>query len=79
MGLDKSYLIRLFKQELGVTPMTYLARVRMENACLLLAETDASIADIARRCGFQTTTYFHSCFKKMYAITPMAYRQKSRK
>ncbi|MBE5783760.1 MAG: helix-turn-helix transcriptional regulator [Clostridiales bacterium] len=79
VNLDKSYLIRLFKQELGVTPMTYLARVRMENARLLLAETDESIAEIARRCGFQTATYFHTCFKKMYGMTPMAYRQKSRK
>ena len=75
-GLDKSYLVRLFKKEMGVTPMTYLSRVRMENACLLLAETDEAIASVAAGCGFQTANYFHACFKKAYGITPSEYRQK---
>ena len=56
--------------------MTYLSRVRMENACLLLAETDEPIASVAAGCGFQTATYFHVCFKKAYGITPSEYRQK---
>ena len=78
VNLEKSYLTRLFRKELGMTPMLYLSQVRMENACLLLAETNESIKEIAYRCGYQTPAYFHACFKKAFHETPGEYRLQCR-
>lgn len=71
---NKSYLIRCFKKETGLTPIAYLMRIRLVNSRLMLAQTGLSIAQIALRCGFEDPSYFTLRFRETYGVTPRAYR-----
>lgn len=52
------------------TPVDYLNRQRIEEACLQLAATDDSITEIAYRNGFNDLSYFIRTFKKYKGMTP---------
>ena len=73
--LNKSYLVRLFRREIGTTPMDYLNHVRLTNAKKMLLNSNVSLKDIADNCGFDTVTYFIMRFEKMFGSTPGAYRK----
>lgn len=72
---DKSYLIRCFKKETGLTPIAYLLRIRLAHARQMLLTSDLSTAEIALQCGFEDASYFTLCFRRHYGITPAAFRQ----
>lgn len=73
-GMTTSYLCRLFKKEMDTTVNAYLTRVRIEKSKELL-ETDESIADIAKRCGFSDQSYFTKVFRQTEGMTPLKYRK----
>ncbi len=75
VSLNKNYLIRLFKNDLGTTPNKYLLEIRLFNARLMLIQTTNSVETIAQFCGFNTTSYFIKCFKEKYKKTPLVYRE----
>ncbi len=62
--LSSFYLSRLIKQELGVSFIEYLTKVRMEEAKRLSLETSLTIKEIAERCGYSNDTYFCKVFKR---------------
>ncbi len=67
------YLRKLFKKEIGATPLEYMTRLRMKRACVLLTMQDSedySITEIAQLCGFDDTLYFSRVFKKTFGISP---------
>ena len=74
LGLNRNYMIRIFKQSVGKTPIEYLNNLRLKKSRALLYE-DLSITDVALSVGFKETSYFISCFKKKYGTTPLAYRK----
>ena len=76
--LNKSYLIRLFRREVGRTPLDYLTRLRLEQSARLLETTELKISEIAYRCGFESSSYFIRRFHKIYAQTPDQYRERHR-
>ncbi len=70
------YLRKLFKKEVGVTPLEYMTRLRMKKASAMLTAlggTDYSVAEIARLCGYDDALYFSRVFKKAYGVSPSAY------
>ncbi len=69
------YLSHLFKEELGITFVEYLTRVRMEAAKKLLKETTLSIVAIASEVGYEDASYFSKVFKKATGISPNQYRK----
>ncbi|GJM70915.1 hypothetical protein HMSSN036_31310 [Paenibacillus macerans] len=71
--LHPNYFIPYFKKIMGVTPMHYVQRKRMEEAKRLLTYTDESIAEIAERLGMQLS-HFSRQFKGHTGISPTAYR-----
>ncbi|MCK8485670.1 AraC family transcriptional regulator [Paenibacillus sp. MBLB2552] len=71
--LHPNYFIPYFKKIMGVTPMHYVQRKRMEEAKRLLTFTDDSIADIAERLGMQLA-HFSRQFKSHAGISPTVYR-----
>lgn len=73
--LNKNYLIRLFKTELGTTPMKYLLDTRLFFARALLLQTDEAVSGIAERCGFNTASYFIKCFKERFGSSPLSYKR----
>ena len=66
---------RLFQNSIGITPAEYLLSVRLENAQVLLMNTDRSILDIALETGFGTSSYFGKVFRQQNHVTPLQYRK----
>ncbi len=69
------YLSHLFKEELGITFVEYLTRIRMEEAKRLLKEPRLSIVAIASEVGYEDASYFSKVFKKNLGISPNQYRK----
>ena len=74
VGVSKNYLTQIFHQELDISPWEYLTRYRIKEAKELLHSTDASIAYIAARVGFDDASYFGRVFRKQVGCSPLTYR-----
>lgn len=77
VGLTSARMRKVFRQEMGSGPKTYLSKLRMRKAGKLLRETPWSISRIARECGFATDHYFHAVFRRAFDCTPSEYRNRS--
>lgn len=73
--IGKYQISRIFKKTYGINYSDYILKIRMENAALLLKTTSYKLYDVARRTGFEETSYFSNVFKKYYGITPNEYRK----
>ena len=76
VGINKYYLIRLFKQQTGLSPIDYLIHVRLEEAEKLLAKSNITVADISDRVGFHSPSHFSKTFKENNHCTPSQYRRR---
>ena len=76
--LNPSYFSTLFKKELDLNFSSYLNKTRIEQAKLLLKNSDLSILEIALSTGFEEQSYFTKVFKAVTKLTPKEYKQKSR-
>ncbi|MFB0842323.1 helix-turn-helix transcriptional regulator [Paenibacillus oleatilyticus] len=70
------YIARCMQREFGCSPFEYLLRYRLEQAKLLLLQTDFPVARVAEEVGFNQAAYFTSCFVKVEGLTPRAYRKR---
>lgn len=66
-------LSRAFLNEMGMPPMRYVERVRLEAARTLLESGNASIATVARHCGFGSSENLRRSFHKNLDISPQEY------
>lgn len=73
--LSPDYFSLLFKKTMGVRPMEYLNRKRIERAQTLLLTTNFSITEISERVGILSNTYFSTIFKKHTLQTPESYKK----
>lgn len=73
-GLSKPHFQHLFKKHMGMTPIQYVTQVRMNQARLLLINTDLSCTQIAEETGFSTPYYFSKQFKKVMGLSPSQFR-----
>lgn len=70
------YLRKLFKKEMGITPLEYMTSLRMKKAEIMLTTmwgNDYSISEIAELCGFDDALYFSRVFKKYFGKSPTAF------
>ncbi|GGR24690.1 GlxA family transcriptional regulator [Streptomyces netropsis] len=77
-GLSPRHLQRRFTAELGVPPAEYVERVRIEAARRALAEGDAPVATIARRCGLGSAETLRRAFHRHLGVPPSDYRDRFR-
>ena len=77
-SITKTYFIRLFKQEFGLSPVQYINLKKVERAQLLLYTTDCSVKEVAYKLGFSDHSYFIRLFHKVAGITPQEYRRQLR-
>ena len=73
--IDKHYLARLFKEQYGVTLVTYLQQVRITHAKRMLRFTDQSIEEIGLECGIGELNYFSRVFKKLEGVSLSEFRR----
>lgn len=72
-----NYFLHYFKSMLGVSPIVYINKKRMQKANSLLLHSDMSIAGIAEHLGMQTP-YLSRMFKKFTGFSPNEFRQQHR-
>lgn len=75
VGIDRTYLYKLFMQECKISPQQYLISFRLNTAVNLLETTKMNITEISYSCGFKDTPTFYKHFKKKFNITPVKYRK----
>lgn len=68
-------LCRTFKRETGKTIFQFLNKIRIENACKLLIETDMNISQIAYESGFVNLPHFNKQFRLLTNKTPSYYKE----
>ncbi|GGD51855.1 helix-turn-helix domain-containing protein [Paenibacillus nasutitermitis] len=74
LGLNPSYLSRIFKEDRGETFSEYLTRNRIERSKRMIAETDMKIKEVGEHVGYYKTNYFIKLFKEYTGMTPGEYR-----
>ncbi len=74
LGLNRSYLTRLFKEATGYSLQDYLLTYRMKSALKLLTDNKLSVAEIAQNVGYGDTFTFSKAFKRHFGQSPSAYR-----
>ena len=72
--LNPNYISRLFAEEGNEGFNVTLRNLRMEHAALLLRNTPMSVSEICNECGYLSTTFFVSAFKKHFGVPPGKYR-----
>jgi AraC-like DNA-binding protein len=73
-GLSRAHFSREFRSAFGESPHAYLLTRRLERAAALLRTTDRSVTDICFSIGLQSVGSFTTSFKRMFEVTPTAYR-----
>lgn len=74
--ISKYQISRLFKKQFGINFSDYVLKVRMEAAGMMLKSSGEKVDEIARRAGFEETSYFIRVFSKYYGISPGEYRKR---
>jgi AraC-like DNA-binding protein len=75
VGCSRSRLAEVFTQEVGLPPMAWLERERMDQAKRLLLASDLGIGEIADRLGYPNAFHFSTRFKRHTGLPPSQWRQ----
>ncbi len=73
--ISKNYFRQIFKKTTGTSISSYIQKLRIDEACRLLKETQITSIEIARECGFNDIKFFYQTFKKVTGYTPAEYRK----
>jgi AraC-like DNA-binding protein len=73
-GVSRALFAKRFTETIGVPPLTYLTDWRMAEAKDLLAQSDQTVASIARAVGYADAFGFSAAFKRHTGHSPKAYR-----
>ena len=76
LPFNYDYLRKVFKKELGLSPLEYMTSLRMKNAERLLSTVwtnGYAISEIAHMCGYENALYFSRVFRKYYGCSPTKY------
>ena len=73
IGLERSYLYRIFMAKEGISPSEYLANLRLEKAVQHMKNGVSNVSVISYSVGYSEPLYFSKVFKKKYGVTPTNY------
>lgn len=74
-SMSPSTFSHKFKKHTGKTLVAYRNQIRIEQAAILLTETNNKIIDIAHRSGFEDVSHFNRMFKRYTNVSPGKYRK----
>lgn len=74
LGIDRTYLFRIFKNYLQVSPKSYLTTTRLRAAKDMLIKSDTSIKFIALSCGYTNYVHFSKAFRKHVGMSPSQFK-----
>ena len=78
VNMSKEYLARCFRQEMGITLVTYLNRYRVHQAKGLLETGELNLTEIALETGFSSSAYFSRVFRQEVGLNPRDYQRSVR-
>ena len=73
-GFNKKYFCKIFREYTCETPISYITKRRIENACLAL-KNQKSVTEAAFDSGFNDLSYFCKTFKKIKNVSPSEYKK----
>ncbi len=76
--LTPPYFSSVFSKLIGISPINYLNKKRVEKAQKLLLLSNANLQEISERVGFDDVFYFSRLFKKHVGVSPRKYRNEFR-
>lgn len=76
---SKSTVMNAFRKKYGMTVISYLNEVRLNEAQKLICDTELSFKEIAGECGFYNQNYFSKQFTERFGCSPTAFRNSFRK
>jgi len=79
LGLNRTYLCKLFREQVDMSIHSYVTAVKMDEAKRLLDITQKPLQEIADYLGFSSQSHIQNTFKKVTGITPVQYRKETRK
>lgn len=74
IGINRSYLTKIFKKCLNISPQHYLVNYRLDKACSLLKTTSLPVNSVANMVGYSDPLTFSKVFKVFYNVSPSTYR-----
>lgn len=77
--VEPTYFVRLFRAAVGLPPMAFLARRRLELAANLLLKGQLNVGEVGAMSGWTDANYFTRCFHQHYGMTPTRYRSRFRR
>jgi AraC-like DNA-binding protein len=78
VNLSPTHFARVFKQQVGISPINYVIQKRIMQGGSLLTETNQPLKQIAAAVGYEDPFYFSRLFKKTIGVSPAAFRQAER-
>jgi AraC-like DNA-binding protein len=75
VGISQTHLRRVFKENLGVSPVHYVVFLRIEKAKNMLKDSNCTVSEISHLCGFSDPYYFSREFKRQVGISPTEYKK----
>ncbi|MFP4095199.1 MAG: helix-turn-helix domain-containing protein [Cyclobacteriaceae bacterium] len=73
--MSKSTFFRYFKKMLGLSPVDFVNKKRMQIARKMLSQGDSAVTDVCFAVGYNNTSHFIRSFKKFYGCTPKQYQK----
>lgn len=73
--ISKNYFSKLFKEVTGTSFSDYVQKLRIDEACSLLRNSDMKVTDVALHTGFNDLKFFYEVFKRITSQTPGDYRK----
>ena len=74
-SMSESYFRRLFTKSMGLAPLEYVNRYRVQRSMLLLRITGDPVQNIAARVGFSSIAAFNRNFRRFAGMSPVAWRR----
>ena len=74
--LSENHFRRLFSNALGTSPLNYINFTRINQACILLNNTNQSILNVSHEVGFNSIASFNRNFKEIIGLRPRDYRNR---
>jgi len=79
LGVSREHLSRVFRERTGVSPVTFLSRLRLDRGRRLLRERlELTVEQVAFSVGFSDPLYFSKQFRRTYGQSPTEYRRSLR-
>ncbi|MDR2809326.1 MAG: response regulator [Tannerellaceae bacterium] len=76
LGISRTHLHRKLKALTGQSPVEFIKMIRMKQAANLLNTGKLSVSEVGYKVGYNTPSYFSSCFSAHFGMSPSAYMEK---